>query len=368
MGENRGRDSSIDSGYATDKSKRDLTNSVEAKGKCEDPGIYRCTGEEHKLQQFGLDLKPLSGKGLGLVALRDFAKGEVVLLDRALVMVRTGPPSVSWNRQQALSVFRQVAKMNEEEKASLLQLSPRKDSKQPLVLRIISNNCFNIDLNTFGVFPNISRINHSCAPNCIDSAGSDATEKRVLALRRIRQGEELSLSYLHAPEGSKAMRAAELRYWNFVCNCELCLCEGKGESNLRENIVQMLSEVRGFVCLLEKAQVEEPHMDDDQKRLLSASIYCDLGKQLDACETLVSLVGQLSHPPPHLQLSSHLHAAMLSIKKRSLGLAGHQSMSRAEWHLERAERLLEDVPSLRGIFIHCLARVMLAQVNWSYGR
>ena len=201
--------------------------------------------------------------------------------------------------------------MNRDDRESLLQLSTRQDSKQPLVLRIVSNNCFNIDVNTFGVFLNISRINHSCAPNCIDSAGSDDNEKSVLALRRISQGEELSLSYLHAPEGSKAMRAGELNYWNFVCTCELCEFEGAKESIQRENVVKMVSEVSGFISLLDKAQDEEPHMDDDQKRLLSASVYCEIRKVLDSCETLVSLVSQLSYPPPQLQLSSHLHAALL---------------------------------------------------------
>ena len=291
---------------------------------CTDWDGEGCFGARKELEQLGLDLKPVKGKGLGLVALRDFAKGEVVLAERALVKVRNTSASASWTRQQAVSVLRQVSKMSGEERDGLLKLSARQDSKQPLVLRIVSNNCFNIDLRTFGVFLNISRINHSCAPNCIDSAGSDESEKIVLALRRIRRGEELSLSYLPATEGSKAMRAAELKYWNFVCTCELCLCEGRGESILRENIVKMVGGVSRFVGQLEKARDEEPHMDDDQKRLLSASIYCEIGEQLNVCENLLSLVGQLSHPPPQLQLSSHLHAARLSVKKHSLGLAGPQ--------------------------------------------
>merc|ERR1719239_1241737 len=190
------RDSSIDSGYATDKTEKEVTNSVDAAGQSEkfaEPKGGGCSLATKKLQQLGLALRPVRGKGLGLVALRDFAKGEVVLSDKALVKVRVGPPCVSWTHQQAVSVFRQVSKLNREERESLFQLSTRQDSKQPLVLRIVSNNCFNIDENTFGVFFNISRINHSCAPNCIDSTGSDEGEKRVLALRRIRQGEELSL-------------------------------------------------------------------------------------------------------------------------------------------------------------------------------
>ena len=91
---------------------------------------------------------------------------------------------------------------------------------------------------------------------------------------------------------------------------------------LRENIVKVVGDVSGFVGQLEKARDEEPHMEDDQRRLLSASIYSEIREQLKACENLVALVNQLSHPPPLLQISSHLHAARLGVKKYSLGLEG----------------------------------------------
>ena len=227
--------------------------------------------------------------------------------------------------------------------------------------------CYNIDRKTFGVFPRISRINHSCVPNCVDSAGSNKEEKIVVALRKISKGEELSLSYLHTSAGSKAMRAEELRYWNFVCHCELCLRETRAESVSRENIVALAGEVTDFVKLLEDAQDQEPYMNDDQKRFLSTTIYCGIDKKLAVCETLVTKVDQVSLPPPQLQLSCHLHAAHLSVKKQCLGLVGQGALRRAEWHLESAWELAKHVPSFREVFISGMARVLLAPVNWSYG-
>jgi len=137
---------------------------------------------------------------------------------------------------------------------------------------------------------------------------------------------------------------------------------------LRENIVKVVGDVSGFVGQLEKARDEEPHMDDDQKRLLSASIYCEIGKQLDACENLLCRVTQLSHPPPQLKKSSHLHAARLIVKKHSMGLAGLCALRKAEWHIEQAWVLSKDVPCFRDSFISGLAQVMLAQVNWTFGK
>ena len=80
MGVSHWRDSSIDSGYATDKTERDVTNSVEAAGQSEryaEPEGGGCCVATKKLQQLGLALRAVKGKGLGLVALRGFARGEV---------------------------------------------------------------------------------------------------------------------------------------------------------------------------------------------------------------------------------------------------------------------------------------------------
>ena len=62
----RWRDSSIDSGYATDKPERDGTCSVEEKRSADLDGDS-CLGAQKDFCQLGLDLKPVRGKGLGLV-------------------------------------------------------------------------------------------------------------------------------------------------------------------------------------------------------------------------------------------------------------------------------------------------------------
>ena len=69
------RDSSIDSGYTTDKTVRDGIHSVEAKCESADLGGDGCFRAPTDLRELGLDLKPVRGKGLGLVASRDFSKG-----------------------------------------------------------------------------------------------------------------------------------------------------------------------------------------------------------------------------------------------------------------------------------------------------
>ena len=96
----------------------------------------------------------------------------------------------------------QVSELPVESRSALLELSPRAGSDD-LLLRIVANNGLWISAKKFGVFLAISRINHSCWPNCLDSEGPD---KVVRAMRRIRRGEELSLSYLSCNGGTSRMR------------------------------------------------------------------------------------------------------------------------------------------------------------------
>ena len=96
----------------------------------------------------------------------------------------------------------QVSELPVESRSALLELSPRPGGGA-LLLRIVANNGFRISARKFGVFLAISRINHSCWPNCLDSEGQ---VKVVRAVRRIKRGEELSLSYLSCNEGTGRMR------------------------------------------------------------------------------------------------------------------------------------------------------------------
>jgi len=56
---------------------------------------------------------------------------------------------------------------------------------------------------------NVSRINHSCKPNAKHTWNSKLGEQTVYAVRLIREGEELTLSYLEG--GASVERKRELR-------------------------------------------------------------------------------------------------------------------------------------------------------------
>eukprot|EP00927_Polykrikos_kofoidii_P057772 TRINITY_DN51960_c0_g1_i1.p1 TRINITY_DN51960_c0_g1~~TRINITY_DN51960_c0_g1_i1.p1 ORF type:complete len:417 (+),score=60.50 TRINITY_DN51960_c0_g1_i1:59-1252(+) len=83
------------------------------------------------------------------------------------------------------------------------------------------------------VFNDISRINHSCSPNAsfdlFDRTADGAIVNRVKAVRNIRAGEEVTISYISARSLSDVAerRRQTRKFWNFDCDCCRCMAEGE---------------------------------------------------------------------------------------------------------------------------------------------
>ncbi|TDL24149.1 hypothetical protein BD410DRAFT_719615 [Rickenella mellea] len=74
-----------------------------------------------------------------------------------------------------------------------------------------------------GVYPNISRCNHSCGPNAAATRFDDEKMAMTLAARRsISPGEEITISYTEL-DGPHAARQDELKTkYLFTCECKHC--------------------------------------------------------------------------------------------------------------------------------------------------
>ena len=84
------------------------------------------------------------------------------------------------------------------------------------------------------LYKDISRINHSCAPNCVWSwKKENLARQEVRACREINKGEEILASYINDVETmSQEDRVKKLENWGFACNCQVCSKTGKElESN-----------------------------------------------------------------------------------------------------------------------------------------
>jgi hypothetical protein len=66
--------------------------------------------------------------------------------------------------------------------------------------------------------------NHSCAPSA-GAEGDPSGAARLVALRRLAAGEEVTLSYIDEEGAGLAERRAALGAYGFVCRCARCEAE-----------------------------------------------------------------------------------------------------------------------------------------------
>ncbi|ETO85256.1 hypothetical protein F442_00940 [Phytophthora nicotianae P10297] len=126
-----------------------------------------------------------------------------------------------------------------------------------------------------GLFPICGLINHSCQPNCTwSNAGESIMEVR--ALRDIKEGEEITLSYIDIDK-ERSERQKELRDTkHFDCQCERC------STPLSESVDRYLE---GFRCL--RCSVKAPVDKDCLLAQVEDKLVCP-DCQLDVSVTAVA--------------------------------------------------------------------------------
>lgn len=77
------------------------------------------------------------------------------------------------------------------------------------------------DSSAAGVYPTICLINHSCLPNSHNNWNGEANHETIHAIRPIKAGEEITISYDHG--GPSAERQAFFKNaFGFDCKCSIC--------------------------------------------------------------------------------------------------------------------------------------------------
>ena len=77
-----------------------------------------------------------------------------------------------------------------------------------------------------GLFETACRMNHSCKPNCVWITTQDGRAKEVRAIRRIEEGEQLTIDYVGQITEPIPQRRRELNLTKgFTCECDRCSAE-----------------------------------------------------------------------------------------------------------------------------------------------
>lgn len=171
-------------------------------------------------------VRGLPGKGMGMIALRDIRRGELLVREKPLILVPqqiTGSPSqLILGLVQRLSP-EQVASFYNLSHVDLPQdLSPEKSTEQ-LALAIFQTNAVAAGPNV-GLFPTMARLNHGCS-RAFNSVYSWREREGVLvvhALKDVRKGEELLTAYFRTQQTRDQRRRHLMQTYGFHCECECC--------------------------------------------------------------------------------------------------------------------------------------------------
>lgn len=163
-------------------------------------------------------LQPIPGKGKGLIATKAIEPGEMILCEPPLFT--TASLSNPATFEQDLGTI--VKGLPKEGQRAFLSLHNNNPGSDPFS-NIVRSNGYPLGPNSEvgAIFPLVARINHACKPNAQHAWNEAEGLEVVHAVREIKEGEELTLSYsIGGP--SQERRSSLKECFGFECACEAC--------------------------------------------------------------------------------------------------------------------------------------------------
>jgi hypothetical protein len=167
--------------------------------------------------------KDIPGKGKGLIVTQDIAPGTLLISEAPIL---TTDVVTSFDMDITESDLKSaLAKLSSEAQESFRSLHNNyaaEDPKHPLS-GIVRSNAYPLGAGAEvgGVFPDISRINHSCLPNTVQYWNPMLEKQTIYAVRKIPAGTEITTSY-HEGGPSSDRKKILKDHFGFECSCEIC--------------------------------------------------------------------------------------------------------------------------------------------------
>ena len=230
------------------------------------------------------EVKHIEGKGLGLVAIKNISKGSLILKETPQMPrikgVEAPNPKVEGSieaQEKALqiwikklvSLFNEMNLADQEEYMKLhnnfgdgnlfwirmINTVENDQKKADKILKIIGIYCGNNFRN--GLSIKISRLNHSCKPNAVNSSAVNSEFNEVWAIRNIKAGQEITISYkegdgLFGLWTTQNRQEILLQTWRFACICEFC------QESYDDEQTTIQSEIQELIKEVEILQPETP--------------------------------------------------------------------------------------------------------------
>ena len=245
--------------------------------------------DRHKEYCIPVMVAEIPGKRKGLVASKDFKKGQVLFQETAAITVHATLGMVPLKELKE-----QVSNMSVEQKNKFYQMTPRGSFHKAQLASALRENCLqeldifrsnclieNTDEDDEGfwtLFIATSLLNHSCAPNVHLDANNDSDHQlEVRAIKDISKGEEVTPCYEIESKlmTSSQMKAKLKEGFSFDCKCGVCVgVIPNQDTSIREICSKLASVDSQFSSLYQKKM---------KAWMIEASKYeraADLTKQL----------------------------------------------------------------------------------------
>ncbi|KAI5894541.1 SET domain-containing protein [Schizophyllum commune H4-8] len=204
-------------------------------------------------------VEPTNG-AKGVFATRRLKQGELILAERPLVMVPRAMVSgdeilatsmIPGSAERAAWLDVLVQRMLPDRREVLLRLTHAPAGDKLSAIDLIRANGLTVNGYTLpetegadgryvAVYETLSRANHSCRPNAHFAFHKPSFSVRLRALRDIKAGEEILISYV-PPEAPYAQRQEELAHYGLSCACGVC-DEGPSADERRARLAASLVE------------------------------------------------------------------------------------------------------------------------------
>lgn len=188
------------------------------------------------------EIKDIPGKGKGLVARFNISRGTRILCEEPLLIIQPKP-----REELELLLATKLKVLSRASQRQFLSLHNNFPGKYPFS-GIVKTNALPCGSGSLvgGIYPTACLINHSCIPNSHNSWNKNKEHETIYAIRPIKSGEEITISYDHGGPSSVRQRFLKESF-GFTCTCSGCTLTPSSlqASDSRRTQIQSLDEAIG---------------------------------------------------------------------------------------------------------------------------
>ncbi|KAI0377903.1 SET domain-containing protein [Hypomontagnella monticulosa] len=188
----------------------------------------------------------IPGKDIGLVATRKIRMGELIMARTPALMVNEKAIQALGKKMMSELLARASDNLPAQHREVMLNLSTHTTSSDygDKLYKILQTNSFRTGYHDgenpfYSLFTEVSRMNHDCRPTCAYYFDHIDFHQKVLAVRDIEPGEELTIAY-YDPLQTHSVRQQKLqKEWGFKCSCQRCSADASSIAESDDRVSQI---------------------------------------------------------------------------------------------------------------------------------